>query len=78
MQTTMTTKGQVTVPKAVRDRLHLRAGDRLEFLIEADGSVRVVPVTTRVTALKGMVPPPKRPLSLKEMDEAIASGAARK
>jgi AbrB family looped-hinge helix DNA binding protein len=78
MQATMTTKGQVTVPKAVRDRLHLRAGDRLEFLIEADGSVRVVPVTTRATALKGMVPPPKRPLSLQEMDEAIASGAARK
>jgi AbrB family looped-hinge helix DNA binding protein len=36
----MTTKGQVTVPKAVRDSLGLRPGDKLEF-VEDDGSFRV-------------------------------------
>ena len=34
MQATITGKGQVTVPKAIRDRLHLHPGDRLEFLVD--------------------------------------------
>ncbi len=76
MQATITSKGQVTIPKAVRDALHLQSGDRLDFMIEADGSVRIVPATSSVTELKGLVPPPDKPLTLEEMDEAIAKGAA--
>lgn len=67
MESTIGSKGQVTVPKAVRDQLHLRPGDRVEFLVESDGSLRVVPVTASVTALKGMVSPPKQPLSLDDL-----------
>ena len=77
MQATITSKGQVTVPKKVRDQLHLKAGDRIEFLVDEDGTVRVVPVTAKVTELKGMVPKPGRAISLEEMDEAIARGAAK-
>ena len=76
MQATITSKGQVTVPKMVRDRLHLRPGDRLEFLVDEDGTLRVVPVTASLRQLKGMVQKPKRAVSLSEMDEAIAKGAA--
>ncbi len=75
MQATITTKGQVTIPKPVRDALHLAAGDRLEFLIEPDGSIRAIPVTGSVTDLKDILPPPKRTLSLEEMDDAISAGA---
>ncbi len=78
MQAVMTTKGQVTVPKKIRDMLHLNAGDRLEFILDQDGVIRVIPVTVPVTKLKGMVPPPKRKVSLKEMKKAIAEGAAGK
>ena len=78
MQATITSKGQVTVPKKVRDQLHLKAGDRIEFLVDEDGTVRVVPVTAKVTELKGMVPKPRRAVSLEEMDEAIARGAAKR
>jgi len=42
MEATMTTKGQITVPKAVRDRLRLEAGDKVYFDILEDGSVRLV------------------------------------
>jgi AbrB family looped-hinge helix DNA binding protein len=77
MEATISSKGQVTVPKKVREHLHLAAGDQLAFFIEPDGSARLVPVTKSVTALKGCVPRPKRPLSLEEMDAAIASGATR-
>ena len=37
MHATITSKGQLTIPKAVRDRLGLHAGDRVEFIDEADG-----------------------------------------
>ena len=42
MEATMTTKGQITVPKAVRDRLRLEPGDKVYFDILEDGSVRLV------------------------------------
>lgn len=76
MEATLTSKGQVTIPKAVRDALHLRTGDRLDFVLEADGTVRVLPITGSVKRLKGMLPKPPRPLTVEEMDEAIAKGAA--
>jgi antitoxin PrlF len=77
MQATVTSKGQITVPKKVRDHLHLAAGDQVAFFVEPDGSVRLVPVTRSITMLKGCVPRPDRTLSVDEMDIAIAQGAAR-
>ena len=78
MQATITSKGQVTVPKMVRDRLHLRPGDRLEFLVDEDGTLRVVPVTASLRQLKGMVQKPKQAVSLSEMEAAITKGAAKR
>lgn len=77
MQSTITSKGQVTVPKAIRDRLHLSPGDRIEFIVDEDGTVRVIPVSGTLHQLKGMVPKPKRIVSLPEMEDAISNGAAR-
>jgi len=74
MQATITSKGQITLPKALRDRLHLTAGDRVEFILEENNQVRMVPRTTSITRLKGMLPKPQRPVSLEEMAEAIAAG----
>ncbi len=78
MQATMTSKGQVTFPKPIRDKLHLRPGDKVDFMLEEDGSLRVTPVTAPVTQLKGMVPRPETPLSVEAMDEAVAKAAARR
>jgi AbrB family looped-hinge helix DNA binding protein len=74
MQATVTSKGQITLPKALRDQLHLAAGDRVEFILEPNNVVRVVPRTTSVTRLKGMLPKPAHPVSLDEMADAIATG----
>ena len=76
MQATITSKGQVTLPKAIRDRFHLEPGDRIEFILERDDVLRVAPVTAPVTQLKGMLPKPAVPVTLQEMDEAIARTAA--
>jgi AbrB family looped-hinge helix DNA binding protein len=39
MQSAITSKGQATIPKAVRDHLKLKPGDRVKFFLQADGSV---------------------------------------
>jgi AbrB family looped-hinge helix DNA binding protein len=72
---TITSKGQLTIPKAVRDALGVGPGDRLDFIRMADGKFMLVPATKPVMRLKGIVPKPKKPVSLKDMDEAIAKGA---
>ena len=78
MQTTITSKGQVTVPKPIRDKLHLKPGDKIDFMLDEDGGMRVVPVTASVTQLKGMVREPEFTVDLAEMDRAIVKAATRK
>ncbi len=77
MQATMTSKGQVTVPKTVRDKLQLRPGDRIDFLLDDNGA-RMTPVKASVKELKGMLSKPTSPVSLAKMDEAIAKASQRK
>lgn len=70
---TVTSKGQITIPVEVRRALGLRSGSRLDFV--RHGNVyELVVVTGSVRALKGVVPA-DRPVSLEEMDAAIADAA---
>ena len=69
---TITSKGQVTIPKDVRTRLGIGAGDRVEFVEIQDGVFQIVAATQDVQALKGIVPKPKRPVTIEEMNQAIA------
>lgn len=71
MLATLTTKGQITIPKAARDALHLQPGDRIEFVFGDNGRLFLLPVTRPVHSLKGMLPKPKHPISLEAMDQAI-------
>ena len=75
--TTLTSKGQLTLPKAIRDRLHLRVGDRLEVTLREDGVILMEPVTVDVSQLKGILPAPASPVSLETMEEAIRQRAGR-
>lgn len=77
MTATLTSKGQLTLPKEIRNRLHLQPGDRLDFMLEEDGTVRMVPVTASLRELKGILPKSKQTLSLEEMDAAIAKAASK-
>ena len=75
MQATITSKSQVTLPKPIRDKLHLKPGDKIEFILDDDDGLRVAPVTAPITQLKGIVPTPTSPLSLGEMVAAVAKAA---
>ena len=74
---TVTSKGQVTIPVDVRTQLGLSAGDRIEFILnETTGRYEVVPATRSVTALKGIIRKPAKPVSIEEMNAAIAEQGA--
>ena len=59
LSSTITAKGQITIPNDIRNMLNVGKGDRVEFFVNTVGSVTILPVTTDITALKGLVPKPK-------------------
>ena len=59
--TTMSIKGQVTIPRAVRERLGLQAGDKIAWSLLSNGTVVVRPQTRRLTDLVGMLSRPGQP-----------------
>ena len=69
---TLTQKGQTTIPQDIRVYLGVHAGDKLEFFIDQDGRVVLIPLTEKVTALKGMMVKPKKKVTLEKMNEVIA------
>jgi AbrB family looped-hinge helix DNA binding protein len=75
---TLTSKGQITIPKEVREKLGVDAGDRLEFVEQERGVYKVVAATRDVRHLKGVVPKPPRPVSVEEMNAAVRKSRARK
>lgn len=74
---TMTSKGQITVPKEVRDDLGLVAGSKVLFVKVAEGDYRLVARTGRITDLAGVLSRSGRTaLTIDEINDGIADGAA--
>lgn len=70
---TVTSKGQITIPKKIRDFLNVKSGDRLDFDIAAGGTVVVRPGGGDIKALKGLLRRAgRRPVGLAAMEAAIA------
>lgn len=67
----LTSKGRVTIPKNVRDRLNVDSGDRVEFVEIEPGVFTLVAATCDVRELKGLIPKPSRPVRLAGMNRAI-------
>lgn len=74
--TTVTSKGQVTIPKDIRDALGVKPGDRVLFLQRPDGRVVVEAETVDVRSLRGMLKHRGEPVTVDEMEEAIVEGAS--
>ena len=74
----LTSRGQLVIPKAVRQHLHLQTGDTVDFVIQNGGEVVVHPVIKDVGELKGLLKKKRTPVSLEQMDEAIHKRAGRK
>ena len=67
----MSSKGQITVPEDVRLKLGLKPGDRVRFLVEPDGRVRMLPARRDISELVGILAAPSRAVTLEEMDQAV-------
>jgi antitoxin PrlF len=74
MEATLSSKNQATIPKQVREYLHLKPGDRFTFFLQPDGVVVILPKIP-TARLKGSLQKGKRPISVETMNGAIRAGA---
>lgn len=72
MDSAITVKGQATIPKAIREHLKLKPGDRVKFFLHPDGGVVLLPKRP-ASILRGIVKA-KKPVSIDEMNEAVVQG----
>ena len=75
IESSITKKGQTTLPKPVREALGLQSGDRVRYLI-ADGEVRILPVRP-VSRLFGALKHDGPAVTVQEMEQAVADGAVQ-
>lgn len=73
---TVSSKGQVVIPGDVRKRLGLTQGSVLRFVLDADG-VRLLPAAGDIRRLKGRLAKPKAPVSVDDMNRAVAERRAK-
>jgi antitoxin PrlF len=76
---TLTSKGQITVPKAIRERLRLHTGDAVEFIVGDDGEIRVRAGRFEIRDLQGALHRPgRKPVSLDAMEDALRTARGRR
>lgn len=73
MFSTLTSKGQITLPKEIRDQLGLAAGAILDFQVQPDRTISVRAVRPDARRIRGLLKSPHAgPLTVEQMDEGIA------
>lgn len=75
---TVTSKGQITLPKPVRDVLGVDAGDRVIFRVRDDGVVEVTAAKIELSSLRGALVPRVRGVSVEDMQRAIEKAATKR
>jgi AbrB family looped-hinge helix DNA binding protein len=76
---TLTIKGQTTIPKNIRNHLKLKPGDRIDFIVQEDGEVVLKPATLDVRDLAGVLHRPgMKAVSVEDMSRAIKGRFRRK
>lgn len=75
---TLTSKGQTTIPRKIREYLHLHTGDKLNFVIEDGGQIVLYPATLDIKSLAGLLKrKDQKPVPFSAMEKAIKRGACR-
>lgn len=73
MISTITSKGQITLPASIRKDLRLKKGDKLDLIITEDGELKGKVVSNSLSTLANTLSKPKKKLTLEEMDQVIRS-----
>lgn len=66
MISTLTSKGQLTIPINIRKHLQLKTGDKIQFVINAEGKVEIDLIKTSLSDLKGCLPKPRKKMTLED------------
>ena len=77
MPTSLTRNGRVTIPSKIRTHLNLRAGDKIEFVVQPNGNVMMVAKNIDIRELAGKLSPASRHLTIAQMDNAVRRRFAR-
>jgi antitoxin PrlF len=77
-RTTLTSKGQITLPKEIRQQLGLKAGVKFECYVDRDGQVVLVPLTVKLEDLIGILPYSGPPKTVEEINEDIEQAAVER
>jgi antitoxin PrlF len=73
----VTSKGQITIPKEIRDQLGLKPGDRVVFEKDRAGRISLKAISTDIRSLRGIIKSKRKtPLTVEEMNAVIARGYA--
>jgi AbrB family looped-hinge helix DNA binding protein len=76
---TLTSKGQITLPKTIRDRLRVDTGDQIDFVVNERGDIVVRPVSLDIIELKGLLKRPRHHgVTVEKMNAAILRRHSRK
>jgi antitoxin PrlF len=75
-QSTMTNRGQITIPVEIRQKLHLAAGNKMEFLLKGE-QIIMLPINKSIRSLKGILPKPDFALTCNDMKEVIKNAASK-
>ncbi|MEA5574906.1 AbrB/MazE/SpoVT family DNA-binding domain-containing protein [Anabaena sp. UHCC 0451] len=74
---TITTKGQVTIPKKIRDYLNLDTGSKVDFVIDENGIVKLIPLNIPIKKLSGILHREgMKSATLEEMEQTISEAAS--
>jgi AbrB family looped-hinge helix DNA binding protein len=74
---TITTKGQVTIPKEIRDYLNLDTGSKVDFVIDENGIVKLIPLNIPIKKLSGILHREgMKSATLEEMEQTISEAAS--
>jgi antitoxin PrlF len=77
-RTTLTSKGQITLPKEIRDQLGLKAGVKFDCYVDRAGHVVLVPLIVKLEDLVGILPYSRPPKTVEEINQAIAQAAVER
>lgn len=71
-EATITSKGQVTIPKKIREKLNLRPGDKVNFVETNEGEIKIHPQKKSIKDLRGILHRPgQKAKSVEDMNEGI-------
>ena len=76
---TVTSRGQTTIPRDIRKKMHLQEGDRIEWVERSDGHIEIIPITRDAAEVAGMFRDwVKKPVSIEDMNKKVKQAAAAK